>query len=213
MYFIRAYSETCAEIVLTLKPTDVRDIRQDLDGYPAKCVETDRECDRPKPGRACHRRASNGGLLTVLHLPIPHALPDSHLDVGGKSNQKLHQWSFGSIRHKLTYKAERRGMMVVLQEERATSKTCPRCGKKRKSAPAGRVFSCTNPACRWRGHRDAVGAFNIRAKYRGTFGGSLVVGAVMAAPIGMRYLPHAGVARWEKIGPSRNQVEDSKRAK
>src|SRR6266699_4407196 len=29
----------------------------------------------------------------------------------------LHQWSFGSIRHKLTYKAERLGMRVVIQEE------------------------------------------------------------------------------------------------
>src|SRR5260370_5398224 len=36
------------------------------------------------------------------------------LDKGSKTNQKLHQWSFGSIRHKLTYKAERLGMCVVL---------------------------------------------------------------------------------------------------
>ena len=34
------------------------------------------------------------------------------LDVGSKNNQKLHQWSFGSVRHKLTYKAERLGMQV-----------------------------------------------------------------------------------------------------
>ncbi len=40
-----------------------------------------------------------------------------NLDVGSKTNQKLHQWSFGSIRHKLTYKAERLGMRVVIQEE------------------------------------------------------------------------------------------------
>jgi putative transposase len=40
-----------------------------------------------------------------------------NLDVGSKTNQKLHQWSFGSIRHKLTYKAERLGMRVVMQEE------------------------------------------------------------------------------------------------
>ena len=35
-----------------------------------------------------------------------------NLDVGSKTNQKLHQWSFGSIRHKHTYKAERLGMRV-----------------------------------------------------------------------------------------------------
>jgi putative transposase len=39
------------------------------------------------------------------------------LDKGSTTNQKLHQWSFGSIRHKLTYKAERLGMRVVVQEE------------------------------------------------------------------------------------------------
>jgi putative transposase len=38
-------------------------------------------------------------------------------DVGPKNNQKIHQWSAGSIRHKLTYKARRRGMQVALQEE------------------------------------------------------------------------------------------------
>ena len=38
-------------------------------------------------------------------------------DVGPKNNQKIHQWSAGSVRHKLTYKAQRRGMQVALQEE------------------------------------------------------------------------------------------------
>ncbi len=85
------------------------------------------------------------------------------LDVSSKTNQKLHQWSFGSIRHKLTYKAERLGMRAVVQEERYTSRTCPVCGHRRKSAPTGRVFGCTDQACRWQGHRDGVGAANIRA--------------------------------------------------
>jgi putative transposase len=38
-------------------------------------------------------------------------------DVGHTNNQKIHQWSHGSVRHKLTYKAQRRQMYVVLQEE------------------------------------------------------------------------------------------------
>ena len=122
------------------------------------------------------------------------------LDVGSKNNQKLHQWSFGSMRQKLTYKAERVGMEVALQEESYSSKTCPVCGKRRKSRPAGRNYGCTNKKCRWKGHRDFVGAFNIRAKYRGEFGCPHVVGATMAAPIGMRYLPHAGVARLVEAG-------------
>jgi putative transposase len=89
------------------------------------------------------------------------------LDVGPTTNQKLHQWSCGSVRHRLTYKAERVGMHVALQEESYTSRTCPMCDHRRKRSPDGRVFTCANKTCRWRGHRDAVGACNIRRKYLG----------------------------------------------
>lgn len=54
------------------------------------------------------------------------------LDVGRTTNQKVHQWSFGSIRHKLTYKAQRVGMHVALQEESYSSRTCPMCDHRRK---------------------------------------------------------------------------------
>src|SRR5229473_4421532 len=118
-------------------------------------------------------------------------------DVGSTNNQKIHQWSHGSVRHKLTYKAVRLGMSVVLQEERYTSRTCPVCCHRRKSKPSGRVFHCTNKQCGWTWHRDGVGAINIRKKYREEFGTPLVV-AAMAPATGMRYLPHTSVARWEK---------------
>lgn len=117
------------------------------------------------------------------------------LDVGTKNNQKLHQWSHGSTRHMLTYKAARYGMNIVLQEESYTSKTCYQCGHRRKSPVQGRNFRCSK--CGFCYHRDGVGAMNIRAKYREDFGVPHVVG-VMAPPIGMRYTPHTGVARWEK---------------
>ena len=119
------------------------------------------------------------------------------LDVGSKTNQILHQWSHGSIRFKLTYKAQRLGMEVVLQEEAHTSKTCPKCGHRRKSSPRGRVFRCTNTQCRFVWHRDGVGATNIRYKYRGEFGVPHVVG-VMAPPTGLRFTPHTRVARVER---------------
>ncbi len=116
------------------------------------------------------------------------------LDVGSKNNQKLHQWSHGSSRHQLTYKAERFGMQVVMQEESYTSKTCPACGQRRKSAVQGRTFSCSK--CGFRYHRDGVGSINIRAKYQGNFGSSVV--GDMAPPTGMRFAPHTRVARREK---------------
>jgi putative transposase len=125
-------------------------------------------------------------------------LPDQDLDVGSKNNQKVHQWSHGSIRHKLTYKAERYGMNVVLQEESYTSKTCPVCGHRRKSSVQGRLFHCTNKQCGFTWHRDGVGAMNIRAKYRGEFGSPHVVGA-MAPPTGMEFAPHTRVARRERL--------------
>jgi putative transposase len=92
----------------------------------------------------------------------------------------------------LSYKAERRGMQVMLQEESYTSKTCPYCGHRRKSPVQGRNFRCSS--CGFRYHRDGVGAINIRAKYQGNFGNSLVVG-VMAPPTGLRFAPHTCVAR------------------
>lgn len=113
-------------------------------------------------------------------------------DVGHTNNQKIHQWSHGSVRFKLTYKAERLGMAVALQDEHYTSRTCPQCRYVR-SKVKGRVFRC--PKCGWTYHRDGVGAVNIRQKYLGSFP---VVGA-MAPPIGMRYKPHAGIARKEKV--------------
>lgn len=122
-----------------------------------------------------------------------------HLDVGSKNNQKLHQWSAGHTRHLLTYKAERQGMNVVLQEERDTSRTCPACGHRKKSSPTGRNWHCQK--CGYRGHRDGVGAMNIRYKHRGEFGVRHVVGA-MAPPTGIRFWPHTRVAR----SPGRENV-------
>jgi len=104
------------------------------------------------------------------------------LDYGKKANQKMHQWSHGDTRWKISYKAERLGMEVVLQEEAYTSQTCPVCGALHK--PNGREYRCPN--CGFCYHRDGVGAFNIRAKYLGNLG-SAVVGA-MASPTGVRYV-------------------------
>jgi putative transposase len=114
-----------------------------------------------------------------------------NVDVGSKNNQKIHQWSAGSVRHKLTYKAQRLGMVVELQDEHYTSKTCPMCDQRRKTSPNGRVFTCTNKACKWQYHRDGVGAINIRRKYLDS---GPVVG-VMAPPTGMRFHAHTRVAR------------------
>ncbi len=137
-------------------------------------------------------------LITTLHEQGVQAVVIGDVrdirqnnDVGHTNNQKIHQWSHGSVRFKLTYKAERLGMAVALQDEHYTSRTCPCCGHVR-SKVKGRVFRC--PKCGWTFHRDGVGSINIRQKYLGQFP---VVG-VMAPPTGIRFYPHTRVAQREK---------------
>jgi len=129
------------------------------------------------------------GVRTVVIGDVRDIRQDN--DVGHANNQKIHQWSHGRVRFKLTYKAERMGMSVVLQDEHYTSRTCPCCGQVR-SKVKGRVFSC--PKCKWGYHRDGVGSINIRQKYLA----SLPVVGGMAPPTGLRYTPHARVAHREK---------------
>lgn len=134
------------------------------------------------------------GVQTVVIGDVRDIRQDN--DVGHANNQKIHQWSHGSVRFKLTYKAERLGMAVALQEESYTSRTCPHCLYVRSSVK-GRVFRCPN--CGWTYHRDGVGAINIRKKYREEFHVPLVVGD-MAPPTSMRYAPHARVAHGHGMG-------------
>lgn len=123
-----------------------------------------------------HRR----GVQTVVMGDVRDLR--QHVDYGKVANQKIHQMPAGSIRHKLTYKAEHLGIRAVLQDESYTSQTCPMCGKKHK--PTDRQYICRH--CGFSYHRDGVGAWNIRQKYLGP---GPVVG-VMASPTGMRYTPH-----------------------
>lgn len=125
------------------------------------------------------------GVRTVVIGDVRDIRQDN--DVGHTNNQKIHQWSHGSVRFKLTYKASRSGIAVTLQDEHYTSRTCCACGFVR-SKVKGRVFRC--PQCGWSYHRDGVGSINIRQKYLGQVP---VVGA-MAPPTGLRYTPHARVA-------------------
>lgn len=102
---------------------------------------------------------------------------------GKKVNQKLHSWSFGRFRWLLSYKAERMGMEIILQDEAYTSQTCPACGTRHK--PKGREYNCT---CGFSFDRDGVGAINIRRKYLGCM--DIPVVGLMASPSGVRFRPH-----------------------
>jgi putative transposase len=106
-------------------------------------------------------------------------------DQGAERNQQLHQALYGKIRWNLTYKAARKGMETVLQEESYTSKTCPCCGA--RNCPQKRLYKCKQ--CGFEYDRDGVGAINILAKYRGDFG-TRVVGGMAPPVVGVKFIPH-----------------------
>jgi putative transposase len=101
---------------------------------------------------------------------------------GHKTNQKVHQWSFGRTRFQIEYKLGEYGIKFVLQNERGTSHTCPACGK--RVNPNGRRFKCKH--CGFIAHRDVVGSINILSKYQEC----APVVAYMAHATGVRYHPH-----------------------
>ena len=79
-----------------------------------------------------------------------------------KSQQKIANWSHGTIRKYIGYKAAEVGIQVDDKvSERYTTQTCPSCGQRHK--PKGRIFEC--PSCDSRFHRDVVGAANIASRY------------------------------------------------
>jgi putative transposase len=104
------------------------------------------------------------------------------IDYGRKANQKLHQWCYSKFAAMLGYKARLHGMTVKRVGEAYTSQSCPECQHRKK--PKGREYHCSE--CGFEGHRDVVGAANIRTKYQG----EIPVAGAMASPTGVRYDPH-----------------------
>ncbi len=74
-----------------------------------------------------------------------------------KNNQNLHSWSFYRLASFIEYKAALSGIKVEYVNPAYTSQTCPSCSVRNKVRD--RVYTC---ACGFKGHRDTVGAMNIR---------------------------------------------------
>ena len=127
--------------------------------------------------------------------PSPGKTTEDNPTMGRRFDQLLHQAPLGRDRDYLTYKSRRAGIRVPdLLDEAGTTGTCPTPGCGGKTKPSNRRWRCRR--CGLVAHRDAVGAWNIRAKYLGVepWGKTpterfRVVGAV-AAPTGVRYHPH-----------------------
>ena len=110
---------------------------------------------------------------------------------GKRMNQRLHQWAYGEFARMIEYKAKLAGITVHRVDEAHTSQECPQCGHRKK--PSGRNYTCSE--CGFHGHRDVVGAANIRRrilakrKYVGSDDQTRLPG-VMASPSGVRFHPH-----------------------
>jgi putative transposase len=60
----------------------------------------------------------------------------------GKRNKKLGKWSFAELRSVIEYKATALSKKVAVIDPRYTSRTCSRCGFKKKENRNGRIFNC-----------------------------------------------------------------------
>ncbi|MCS3611300.1 RNA-guided endonuclease InsQ/TnpB family protein [Salinibacter ruber] len=116
------------------------------------------------------------------------------IDYGTKMNQRLHQWAYGEFARMIEYKARLVGITVERIDEAYTSQECPKCGHRKK--PSGREYTCSE--CSFHGHRDVVGAANIRRRYvakrkyvgQEPTGSKTRLPGVMASPSGVRFRPH-----------------------
>jgi putative transposase len=70
------------------------------------------------------------------------ALEDLTNIKNGKKNKKLGKWSFAELRSIVEYKATEIGKKVVAIDPRYTSRTCSRCGFRKKENRNGRTFKC-----------------------------------------------------------------------
>lgn len=85
-----------------------------------------------------------------------------------KNEKNLHTWSFYRLAHYIEYKAALAGICVEYVNPAYTSQICPVCGKKNHAKD--RKYICS---CGFHGHRDIVGAVNIRNAVPVTDGNSL----------------------------------------
>lgn len=82
----------------------------------------------------------------------------------GQNNQEIYAWRFDQFTATLEYKLKREGILLVRVNEKATSKTCSRCGTIRKRNRKTRgLYICSQ--CGAVMNADINGATNILNKY------------------------------------------------
>jgi putative transposase len=99
-----------------------------------------------------------------------------------ETKRRLHAWSFAQLKAFIGYKAEERGVTVVVVDPRHTSQACSRCGYSARTSRRSRArFVCRN--CGYELHADLNAARNIAAKYHAGGGRAAAGGRPVNPPI------------------------------
>jgi IS605 OrfB family transposase len=81
-----------------------------------------------------------------------------------QQRRRFHNWSFKRFQQYVSYKAERKGVLVDFVDPRYTSRKCSACGHiSRSNRPSQAVFCCRQ--CSYSNHADINASINIREDY------------------------------------------------
>jgi len=121
--------------------------------------------------RDINHQISRGVVEKASTATLGIALEDlrgirGHVKVRKADRRQHNSWGFNQLRQFISYKAELKGVPLVLVEPKNTSRTCPECGyidkKNRKSQSD---FLCIR--CGFGQHADIVAARNIASRAAG----------------------------------------------
>lgn len=99
-----------------------------------------------------------------------------------ETKRRIHAWSFAQLKGFIAYKAEERGLTVVVVDPRHTSQACSRCGHTARTNRRSRGrFVCQK--CGYELHADLNAARNIAAKYHAGGGRPAAGGRPVNPPI------------------------------
>ena len=78
-----------------------------------------------------------------------------------EQRDRFGKWAFAELTSFIIYKAQGKGVRVMLVDPRNTSRTCPQCGHcSKKNRKSQSEFVCKS--CSYANHADIVGAINVR---------------------------------------------------
>ncbi|MCW3053539.1 MAG: ISSoc1, transposase [Chthonomonadales bacterium] len=118
--------------------------------------------------QAAHNHLIANAILAPLQAGDTLAIEDlTDIREGCKHRKKqrglFHRWSFAQLASFLTYKAERKGILVVSVDPQYSSRTCSKCGHcEKRNRKSQSLFCCK--ACGYTVNADYNAAQNLRQR-------------------------------------------------